>query len=273
MKNTHNSNDYPNILITNDDGVNSPGLLAAADAVSGFANVTIIAPLSQQTAMGRAQRGDPQARLEMVELISGDNKYNAYACDASPARVVGHGLKVMPDYTPDLVISGINYGENLGNNITSSGTVGAAIEGATKGIPSIAISLETPIDSHYDYRTLDWNVAMYFLRHFVQKTLSEGFPAGTDVLKIDVPSSATTSCPWRVTRLSGNAYYSSNITNPSLQSRLCDAVTSKGTCAEKEEPDTDVYALAIDQVVSVTPLSLDLTAYDSFAAFDNWQEK
>jgi len=261
----------PRILITNDDGVNSPGILAAADAVAEFAEVMIVAPLLQQTAMGRALRGDPQARLEEVKLTSNGNAYTAYACDASPARVVGHGLKVMPDYIPDLVISGINYGENLGNNITGSGTVGAAMETAVKGIPSIAVSLETPVDCHFEYTSQNWDVAAHFLRYFVTQTLANGFPDGVDILKIDVPSNASTECPWRVTKLSNNTYYQSTIEAPSLQSKLCESIVHKGKCAE-EESDTDIYAIAVDQVVSVTPLSLDLTAYNGFSALNAWKQ-
>jgi len=272
MKSSKESNQSPRILITNDDGVNSPGLLAAADAVSEFADVMIVAPLMQQTAMGRALRGNPEARLEKVCLTSNANSYTAYACDASPARVVSHGLKVMPDFVPDLVISGINYGENLGNNITGSGTVGAAMETAARGIPSIAVSLETPVECHFEYSTQEWEVAAHFLRYFVKQALSQGFPAGVDILKIDIPSTASTSCPWRVTKLSDKAYYQSNIENPSIQSRLCESVVSKERCAE-ESSDTDVYAIAVDQVVSVTPLSLDLTAYGSFADLNSWRQK
>lgn len=271
MKNDYEYKSVPKILITNDDGVNSPGLLAAADAVSEFAEVRIIAPLVQQTAMGRAFRGDPQAMLEEMSLTSNTNTYTAYTCDASPARVVEHGLKVMPDYTPDLVISGINYGENLGNSITGSGTVGAAIETAVKGIPSIAVSLETSVDCHYEYTQQNWDVAAHFLRYFVQQALCKGFPDGVDILKIDVPSNASKDCSWRVTKLSRNPYYQFTVENPSLQTRLCDSVVCKGQ-SSGEEPDTDVYAIAVDQVVSVTPLSLDLTAYSSFSSLNSWRQ-
>lgn len=272
MTASNESTASPRILITNDDGVNSPGLLAAADAVSEFCEVMIIAPLVQQTAMGRSMRGNPQARLEQVDLNSNGKAYCAYACDASPARSVAHGLKVLEDYSPDLVISGINYGENLGNCITGSGTVGAAMETAARGIPSIAVSLETPVECHLDYTPQDWEVAAHFLRYFVQKSLSDGFPKGVDILKIDVPSKASKTCPWRVTKLSGSRYYQSTIKNPSLQSRLGDSIVTKGKSLN-EDPDTDVYAIAVDQVVSVTPLSLDFTAYGSFSDLNNWQQR
>lgn len=258
----------PNIWVTNDDGVFSPGLLAAVDAVAGMANVTVVAPESQQTAMGRAQQGLPQAKLEEVSLSSGGISYRAYSCNASPARAVGHGLQVL-GCSPDLLISGINYGENLGSNITSSGTVGAAFEGASKGIPSIAISLETPIDSHLKYTDQKWDGAAYFLRYFVEKILAEGFPAGADVLKIDVPYSASPETPWRATKLSRNSFYQAHISSPSMESRLGDITISKNRSAD-EEADSDIYALAVDRVVSVTPLSLDLTAYASFSHLEVW---
>ncbi|QJB58264.1 5'/3'-nucleotidase SurE [Pseudodesulfovibrio sp. zrk46] len=266
-----NTAPLPKILITNDDGIHSPGLLAAAKAVSQFAEVTIIAPLEQQTAMGRALRGNPEAKLEPVTLCSAEHCLTAYACDAAPARCVEHGLKAMPEYIPDLVISGINYGENLGNNITASGTVGAAMETAARGIPSLAVSLETPVDCHFEYTSQNWDVAAHFLRYFARQTLSEGLPSGVDILKIDVPSEASIASQWRVTKLSGNRYYQSALERPSLQSRLGDAFVTKGN-TPNEEPDTDVYAIAVDKVVSVTPLSLDFTAYDSFSALNRWQQ-
>ncbi len=271
MKSSNDSTRAPRIMITNDDGVNSPGILAAADAVSEFAEVMIVAPLVQQTAMGRALHGNPQACLEPVQLSSPNGKtYNAYACEATPARTIGHGMKVMPDYIPDLVISGINYGENLGSNITGSGTVGAAIEAAARGIPSIAVSLETPVECHFDYTPQEWDVAGHFLRYFVKQSLEKGFPDGVNILKIDVPSTATENSPWRVTKLSSNTYYQANIENPSIESRLCESFVTKGQCPE-EETDTDVYAIAVDKVVSVTPLTLDLTAYSGFASLDSWR--
>lgn len=259
----------PRILVTNDDGVYSPGLLAALQAVSEFADVAVVAPLTQQTAMGRAWKGRPDAQLEKVILEANGASFEAYACDASPARAVDHGLKVL-SFKPDLVVSGINYGENLGANITSSGTVGAAIEAACWGIPALAVSLETPLHSHYTYTDQKWDVAAHFVRYFAQRTIEHGLPQGVDVLKIDVPSDATVSSVWRVTSLSRQLYYRSSLPNPSIGSRLEEVVVSKER-GVTEPVHSDVYALAVDKVVSVTPLCLDLTAHGSFSAFEDWR--
>lgn len=259
----------PKILITNDDGIHSPGILAAIEAVSSFADVLVIAPASQQTAMGRAYRGNPDARLKETSLRVGNVGYKAFSCEATPARTVDHGLKVLSGYRPDFIISGINYGENLGSSITSSGTVGAAMEAAHRGIPSIAVSLETPVNTHLTYSEQNWSAATHFLRHFTLRALEDGFPHGVDLLKIDVPSSASLECPWRVTRLSQNSYYRSELPSPSMDSCLKDSIISKGL-VQGEPEDTDIYAIAVDQVVSVTPLCLDFTAHGSMSALNKW---
>ncbi|UZP67835.1 5'/3'-nucleotidase SurE [Desulfovibrio mangrovi] len=260
------------ILITNDDGIDSPGLAAVIQAVNPLAELLIVAPLVQQTAMGRAQRGNATTGL-MKRILHVDGRdFEAFACDAAPARVVNHALSVFPGYRPDLVISGINYGENLGASVTSSGTVGAAIEGACRGIPSIAVSLETQVDTHFVYSEQDWGTSKHFLKYFTERTLQHGFPAGVDVLKIDVPSTAAPDCPWRTTRLSKSLYYRQDIPEPSVTSLLGDVIVSKETCAE-EPTDTDVYALAIDRVVSVTPMTIDLTARNIAQVLRGWGER
>lgn len=259
----------PKILITNDDGVHSPGILAAIEAVSSFAEVTVVAPASQQTAMGRAYRGDPDACLIETTLTVCGVPYKAFSCEASPARTVDHGLKVLAGYQPDFIISGINYGENLGSSITSSGTVGAAMEAAYRGIPSIAVSLETPINMHLTYTEQNWAAATYFLQHFTKRAIAEGFPRGIDLLKIDVPSCASIDSSWRVTRLSQNSYYRSVLPDACMESRLRDSVITKGHMHD-EPTDTDIYAISVDKVVSVTPLCLDFTAHGSLKDLHKW---
>lgn len=259
----------PQILLTNDDGVHSPGLLAAATVLNALAPLQVIAPLHQQTAMGRAQRGNKQATLTHTPLQLGHTCIDALACDASPALAVAHGLSVLHTFTPRLLVSGINYGENLGSSITCSGTVGAALEGACRGIPSIAVSMETGIDAHFNYLEQDWSTAAHFLRQFAAIVLERGLPPDVHVLKIDVPASATPETPWRLTTVSPNSYYHVHLEAPSLDSRLGDARMSKGPRGH-EHPHTDVYALSIDKVVSVTPLTFDLTSRAPFAAIHTW---
>jgi 5'-nucleotidase len=140
------------ILITNDDGIESPGLRAAVESVVDIGDVTIVAPSHQQTGMGRSLTGDEQARLEPVDYQINGTKISAYHCDCSPALVVRHSLKtIFNGNRPDLLVSGMNYGENLGTNVTCSGTVGAALEASSFGIAAIAISKQTDIESHHGF--------------------------------------------------------------------------------------------------------------------------
>lgn len=261
----------PNILVTNDDGVHSPGLHAAVHGVADLGRVEIVAPLRQQTAMGRALAADKSDAMRPVDLAIDGRGVKAWACDASPAFSVRHGLACLTDFRPDLVVSGINYGENLGSSITGSGTVGAALQAADQGIPAIAISLETGIDDIHDYGEQDWAAAAHFLRLFAGVMLGGGLPFDVSVLKIDVPSGATAETPWRLTRLSPHSFYGIDLPGASTASRLGDYRITKSVAAN-EPLDTDVHALAVDKVVSVTPLSLDMTSRERFSVIQSWLE-
>jgi 5'-nucleotidase len=169
-------------------------------------------------------------------------------------------LELMPR-KPDLVVSGINYGENLGTGVTISGTVGAALEGAAAGVPALAISLETDPSLHLTHsRETDFSGAAYFTSLFAEVLLSLDRPDDLDVLKVDVPASATRSTAWRVTRLSRARYF---VPVKPQRERLEDQAGVGYRLNVDDtalEPDSDVYALRVDRVVAVTPLSLDLTS-------------
>ncbi len=162
---------------------------------------------------------------------------------------------------PSLLISGINFGENVGTSVTTSGTVGAAIEAASFGVPGLAVSVETPKEFHYQHSdAVDFTAAAAFTRRFTQIVLTGGLPSGVDILKIEVPSDATPETPWRMVRVSRQRYY---VPLPSGRRSLVD---QKGIDYARVinwdtlETDSDVRALAMDRVVSVSPLSIDLTA-------------
>ncbi|MEE4165633.1 MAG: 5'/3'-nucleotidase SurE, partial [Desulfocapsaceae bacterium] len=188
----------PHILITNDDGIASPGLKAAIEAVIDLATVTVVAPSYQQTGSGRGLTGDKQARLVAADLRINGTAVRAYHGDGSPALVVRHCLKTIFDNSmPDLLISGINYGENLGFNITCSGTVGAALEASSFGVPAIALSRQTGVEHHHSYSEQDWSTAAHFLQKFALLLLDRKLPFDVDLLKIDVPENALPTTPWR----------------------------------------------------------------------------
>ncbi len=143
------------ILLTNDDGIQSPGLWAAAEALSELGFVTVAAPREQSSGMGRSlpMTSDGVIRPEVLNVCGKD--WTVYAVGGTPAQAVLHGiLEIMPQ-KPDLVVSGINYGENVATGITISGTVGAAMEAASQGIPALAASLETGREHHLSYSTAD----------------------------------------------------------------------------------------------------------------------
>src|SRR5215467_7022964 len=141
----------PLILFTNDDGIASPGLWAVVDAFYDVGDVLVVAPREQQSGMGRSLPVTSEGRIiEQERLIRGEpNK--VYAVDGTPAQAVQHGVIELADRLPSLVVSGINYGENCGNGVTISGTVGAALEAASLGIPAIAVSQQTAFDLHKSY--------------------------------------------------------------------------------------------------------------------------
>ncbi len=256
----------PRIFVTNDDGIHSPGLKAAAAAVLPLGEVVVVAPSRQGTSMGRCLRGEKTAALQEIDFQVDGVTLPAFHLDSSPAMAVKHGLDVLcSERPPDLILAGINYGENLGVHITHSGTVGAALQGAAWQVPAIAASLQTEFQYHFNYGELDWSAATHFTGLFAQMFLHGKMPADVDVLKIDVPASATPETEWRLTRLARQPYYTSRIDLPRTDSKIGDATLRIEIDREILEPDSDVQAVAIDGVVSVTPLSLDLTSRASFA--------
>jgi 5'-nucleotidase len=145
--------------------------------------------------------------------------------------------------------------------VTVSGTVGAAIEAASLDIPALAMSQQTPKDLHLTYSDqVDFAIAAAFARRFGDWMINSRRPDDVDLLKIDVPDSATTETAWRITRLSRRRVYW-----PTRPERV--ALSEVGRLGyayhadpSQAEPDSDVYALLHDRVVSVTPISLDMTS-------------
>jgi 5'-nucleotidase len=263
------SMNHHQILITNDDGIHSPGLLAAVKAVMEIGEVTVIAPSHQQTGMGRSLTGDMDARLTSIDYQINGLKINAYHCECSPALIIRHSMNTLyVNEKPELLISGINYGENLGVNITASGTIGAALEAASFGIPAIAISKQTDIESHHQYTNQDWKAAAHFLNYFSKVLLEKKMPTGVEVLKVDIPTDANPLTPWKVTNLSQTRYYSKVYENPTISSRIGDARTAITFDKKTLDPESDIYALSVDRLVSVTPLNQDITSKTNFSVLE-----
>jgi 5'-nucleotidase len=160
------------ILLTNDDGIRSPGLWAAAAALAPLGYVTVVAPLNQWSGAGRSMPDDSEGRIYEERVTVGGQTWQVHAVSGTPAQAVQHGLvELMPAY-PDLIVAGINYGENVGTGVTISGTVGAALEGASFGVPGLAVSLQTESQYHLSHSTeIDFTAAAYFTHKFARLLL------------------------------------------------------------------------------------------------------
>lgn len=264
-------NQRPLILITNDDGIRSRGLLAAASACDLLGDLLIVAPAHQQSAVGRAKPPGSSGRIFEEKLVVNDRTITGYAIEGTPAQVVEYAVVELADRPPALVVSGINFGENIGEGITTSGTVGAALEAASFGLPALATSLQTDPKHYFTHDAeLDFAVAAHFVRLVAMAVLKHGLPPGADLLKIDLPSHATLETPIRWTRLSRPRYF-----YPVPKPRQALSDPSPMGYVQHAEPallaaDCDVRAVVLDHVVSVTPLVIDMTAPIDLQELDHW---
>lgn len=260
-----NSTSRPQILLTNDDSINSPGLWAAAEALESLGFVNVVAPRSQHTSMGRAHPQTSDGRIDAQIMVVNGKEWQVYAVGGSPAQSVLHGVLDVLKYKPDLVVSGINYGENVGSGMTISGTVGAALEASTMGVPTLAASLQTPTSAHYNLsKEVDFAIAAYFTHVFAQKILEHPMPFDVDVLNLNVPADATRETPWVLTRQSRQRYFypvDKSKQTPEEQGKISYEARVDLT---HPEPETDIWVIAHDHLVSVTPLSFDMTSRVNF---------
>jgi 5'-nucleotidase len=258
------------ILLTNDDGIKSPGLWAAAEALSSLGFVTVAAPREQSSGTGRSLPNTSDGIIKPEKMTIHGKEWIVYAVGGTPAQAVLHAiLEIMPQ-KPDLVVSGINYGENVATGISISGTVGAAMEASSLDIPALAMSLETPREKHLSYDTdVDFSAAADFTTFFARVLLEKRFPADVDLLKVDVPSDATPQTSWQITRLSRQRYYWP--TPPQRTSWDVPGTVGYTEVADlkNEVEDSDVYVLRVKRKVSVTPLSLDWTSRVDFDELDD----
>jgi len=234
-----------NILLCNDDGIQSEGLAALENVLRKVGDIFTVAPDRAQSSMSHALT--LHRPLRVYELAP-----RRLAVDGTPVDCVKLSLTGLLPTKPNLVVSGINKGPNLGDDIIYSGTVSAAIEGALLGIPAIAISLVT-------FKDFDFRAAAEFTALLVEQIAARGIPPKT-LLNVNVPSCAKSEIKgWRVTRM-GKRHYSENIV---------ERVDPRGgkyywiggdDLGFADEEGTDCKAVAEDYV-SVTPLQVDLTDY------------
>ena len=255
----------PLILVTIDDGILSPGLRAAAEAVARLGELLVVAPATQQTSMSRAFTKGMDVGAVVATVLEVDGRQvEAYAVTGSPVLSVAHALLELAPRRPELCVSGINYGENCGAAITVSGTVGAALEAELYGVPALASSLQVDVSEWHSYGKQDWTAARHFTRLLAEQILTDGLPSGVSLLNLNVPRDATPQTEVRRTVQSRQRYYTQLRPKTRL---MTDPVRLKVAVVVDEdllEPDSDICAVVKDRVVSVTPLTWSMTAHTTW---------
>jgi 5'-nucleotidase len=237
------------ILLTNDDGVTSEGLFALYVALSPEHEVEVVAPDRNWSISGHSRIFDRPLRVNEVELRDGSK---AYSCDGTPSDCVALATLGLLEKPPELVISGINNGNNLGDDITYSGTVAAAMEGIVSEIPSIAVSMYTkPI----------WPVEMGagFIKRLVAQITEHGL-AKDVLLNVNIPNLPEEEIKGvMVTRLGRRMYKDELHVGSDPRGNRYYWIGGAEPPVDKLEEGTDVWAIA-DGYVSITPIHLDLTS-------------
>jgi len=250
----------PRILLTNDDGVYAPGLLALKQALAPLGEVVVFAPDHNWSAAGHTKTMHKPLRIEEVTLADGSP---ALTSNGAPSDCVALAVLGIVEPPIDLVVSGINAGVNLGYDITYSGTVAGAMEGVVNGIHAIAISQEYVAGEETSY-TLAARVA----RQIAALVLERGLPKDT-FLNVNVPAHPDHIPPQiEVTRLGRRVYRDVLIKRLDPRGRPYYWIGGDPPTGVPE-PGTDVGAMAAGHV-SVTPITMDMTDYRLLADLRTW---
>jgi 5'-nucleotidase len=245
------------ILVSNDDGIFSPGIKALGLAMRALGEVYVVAPDVEQSAVGHGITVRRPLRFKHTQS-AGFGEIPAYRVDGTPADCVVLGVHLLG--RPDLLVSGINIGVNLGLDLTHSGTVAAALEGTSLGIPSIAFSLDTSGEE------LDFTEATLWAQRLARLVAEKGLPRGI-FLNVNFP--AGTPKGVLVTRLSTHHWEDKVVERLDPEGRPYYWIA--GTPVGEEEEGTDLWAVRRGYV-SVAPVSLDFTALDFLPEVAHWME-
>lgn len=247
-----------NILISNDDGIDAPGIYALVQEIRKIADVTVIAPDKQQSAVGHAITMNYPLRAVPFRK---NNEFFGHAIEGTPADAIKLGVKFLMKTKPDMVISGINHGSNTAINIIYSGTVSAATEGTILGIPSIAVSLTT-------YKEADFSYAAKFTARLALLVAEKGLPEGT-LLNVNVPSVPESQIRGvRLTKQGTSKWDDTFDVRRDPANREYFWLTGSMDVTDRDE-DADQIAVQ-NNYVSVTPIRYELTDPDMLGSMRKW---
>lgn len=253
-------NDKPTILVTNDDGITSPGIAALVDAVRPLGDVIVVAPDSPQSGMGHAITVAEPLRLDPVDIFKG---IPSYQCSGTPADCVKLAKARILHRQPDLVVSGINHGSNSSINVIYSGTMSAAVEAAIEGIPAIGFSL-----LEYSHQA-DMTAAAKVARTLTKKILADPLPEGC-LLNVNIPYLDYEQIKgFRVCRQAQAKWEEKFDERLDPHGRKYYWLIGNFVNYDKGD-DTDEWALA-NKYVSIVPVQFDMTAHHAIAHLKRWE--
>lgn len=245
-------------LLSNDDGITASGILASKKAMENLCDTYVIAPETQQSGIGHALTLFEPLRVNEHVLRDGSI---GYGVSGTPTDAVTIGLFEIMDDKPDIMISGINTGFNIGKaELTTSGTLGAAIEAASFGIPTIAISLEVTADDikfENGKVEVDFDFASEMLNKLAKIVLKKGLPEGIDLLNVNVPANPSDE-EFEIVVLGDRMY--SPVVEQRLDPRGKPYYWIDGDLYEFNKPGSDGYELRMKQKTTITPIKIDQTS-------------
>ncbi|MDC8003033.1 5'/3'-nucleotidase SurE [Aureisphaera galaxeae] len=255
------SNAKPLILITNDDGITAPGIRTLIEVMKELGDICVVAPDSPQSGMGHAITVNETLYVDEV-IMDKDATIKEYSCSGTPADCVKLAVNEILGRKPDLCVSGINHGSNSSINVIYSGTMSAAVEAGTQGIPSIGFSL-------LDYSlTANFDPVKKYVKTLAQQALAHGMPKGV-VLNVNFPKLKEEEIKGIKVCRQANAHWIEKFdkrTNPLGR----DYYWLSGEFVNEDKgEDTDEWALE-NGYVSVVPVQFDLTAHHAIKDINNW---
>lgn len=250
----------PLILVTNDDGIFSKGLYSLIEAVKPFGELLVIAPDKPQSGMGHAITVNNILRLRKTKILEG---VDAYSCSGTPVDCVKMAMHELNGRKPNLVVSGINHGENTSTNVLYSGTMSAAVEGAIEGIPSIGFSLaDLSLDAEF-------SGAQEVVSKLVTSVLKNQMPSDI-CLNVNVPNIGRSEIKGIKVCRSARAFWKDSLDRRKDQHGH-DYYWLAGEFENSDKgEDTDLWALE-HGYASVVPIHFDMTAYHVMAELNNWE--
>ena len=253
----------PLILVTNDDGINAPGIRTLISVIKDIGDVIVVAPDSPKSGMGHAITIN--STLHSSRITPKNSEIIEYSCSGTPADCVKLAINELMPRKPDLCVSGINHGSNSSINVIYSGTMSAAIEAGIEGVPAIGFSL-------LDYSwNADFSQSKDYIRKITLNALNNGIPKGV-VLNVNIPAVKKSDIKGVKICRQAKAYWVEEFDkrkNPLGQEYYW--LTGKFVNKDQGE-DTDEWALK-NNYISIVPVEFDLTAHHAIQGLNEWDFK